>query len=239
MAPLARLGVCLSPQPVEGGGGEVSTPWSKIWLPRGCSRRSGAPGVAEVEGSPGRKRHGSWIRIPPPPSPLPPPAFDMAQTPAGYPIDDVPYQGRGKEAPISRPRGQDMCWAGGGSGLLIPSHDSAGRGGSSVCRAEERTLLTPARREHPSPLSGSQVSLSCLSTKPKLCWVACRLAVGWPGPHGDTLTQEAPLEGENGSRVRGSDLWLPSQPPLVSVYWGEKCPPAGSPGSDSADAIPY
>lgn len=216
----------------------MSTPWSKIRLPRGCGRRSGAPGVAEVEGNPGRKRHGSWIRIPPPPPPLPPPAFGMAQTRAGYPIDDVPYQGRGKKL----------------GSLLLVARACAGpvvgldysfqatilqEGVGATCAgAEERTLLTPARREHPSPLSGSQVSLSCLSTKPKLCWVACRLATAWPGPHGDTLAQEALLK-ENGSRVRGSDLWLPSHPPLVSVYWGEKCPPAGSPGSDSADAIPY
>lgn len=48
-SPLWPLGVCLPPQPVEGGGG-VSAPWSKIWLPRGCSRRSGAPGVAKVGG---------------------------------------------------------------------------------------------------------------------------------------------------------------------------------------------
>lgn len=108
---------------------------------------------------------------------------------------------RGEDrAGISRPPGQGMCqtWLGPVSGLYYSFQATFLQGGvgAACAGAEERTLLTRARWEHPSLLSGSQVSLSCLSTKPKLCWVACRLAAGWPVPHGDALTQGAPPDRE-------------------------------------------
>lgn len=168
---------------------------------------------------------GSGVCAPPSPPPLPPPACEMARPELGAPeVCSLP--GKRKEAHVPPPHGRGMCRMRLGPvvGLCsaFPATVLQGGVGAAWAGAEKRTLLTPgreaearARWERSDPLSGSQVSLSRLSTKPRLCWVACRLAsrqasIAWRWPDLQGSSSERRMAAESEEMTFGFPPNLPS-----------------------------
>lgn len=83
------------------------------------------------------------------------------------------------------------------------------------------------------------MSLSCLSTKPRLCWVACRLvdrqaSATWRCSDLQESSSGRRMAAESEEMTSGSPPNLPSVGSLLG-----NGPLTSSPGPDSADASPY
>lgn len=97
------------------------------------------------------------------------------------PSGDVLYQGEGKKlsclllmAKAYATFGLGRWWVSAQPSKPPFSREGWEQRGQGQRKGKEAEVQT--KWEHPSPLSRSQVSLSCLNTKLRLCWVACRLA---------------------------------------------------------------
>lgn len=136
-------------------------PVGTIWLPRGYSRCSRAPGVAINVGPPwpavAGRWHGDWVRglclttL----TPLPPPlslAFEMAQPELGA-AETMFFTGgeeRSSHPLSSGPHGRahalpNAARAGGGPLLHVPSRHSPGKDGNSVGRGRGKDTADPGK----------------------------------------------------------------------------------------------